>query len=1055
MSTSDAKAGASLAPLWLCAAAAVLSLLGLLGHALDVELLDGFWSGHSRMQPSSALLMLLAALGIALRHTPRIGPVRWASSVVLGLVILLFSTMVVVEYAAHVRLPIDWHFAPSPSSFPHPGRPSPLTAVALAALGAGLLVFDVEVPRFAAPREWMFLAAMFMAFLSLVGHVFGAGPLYEVDASPVIGVALPTGLAISAVGLAGLLERKERGLMRLVTSRGPGGLLLRRVGLTVGLVGPALGAVVLVLVEVIGRVELPLVLALGSVSAVFLAQLLLAATAVRLERAHEAVETSRAQVQELLEQAPEGIFIADLTGRYTQVNAAGCRLLGYSPAELVGKSIVDLLRPEDVERLWRSRDALLRGDVEIAEWQLRRKDGSFVSVEVTAKILPDGRWQGFVRDISERLELERNLLESRDFLKQVLESSTEYGIIAEDVERRILLWNEGARRIYDYELSEISGAPSDRLVAPPEVDHWAGLHARGMAEGTAEGTVLAQRKNGTTFAARVVCTRRLGPANSTAGVLSVVRDLTAEQRHLHEQEFLARVGVELASCLEYGETLTRVLQLATAFLGDLAAIDVVRDGVVERARVLHRSPAGSEVAQAVAQLGAARAMGHPLWSVLETRRPLLLTHISDEARARFATSSEHARVLGEVRATSAMLVPLIARGQLLAVLSIAACNDSRRYGTADMRVAEELARRAALALDNVELFQQSRLQAAMTTNLAEGVVLIRASDWSIAYANPRFEAMFGYGSRELLGQPVSVLNAGEGKEAEARAAGIIEHLERTGNWHGEIENVRKDGSKVWCAASVSTFAHEQYGKVWIAVHTDITERKHLEEKNARSLLEKEVLLKEIHHRVKNNLQVITSLFSLQRSRTQSEELKSLLDESRTRVQSIALVHEQLYRSAELAIIDLDDYLRNLLSALGSSYGAGLVTIEASAKDVVLDVEEAVPCALIVCELVSNSFKHAFASGAGKVSVRARQDEQGLCVLEVADNGCGMPADFDWQKASSLGLRLVRTLTRQLRGSVELDRSHGTRFTVRFRLRHGGMLAPRDGGTIELASTAGP
>ena len=106
-----------------------------------------------------------------------------------------------------------------------------------------------------------------------------------------------------------------------------------------------------------------------------------------------------------------------------------------------------------------------------------------------------------------------------------------------------------------------------------------------------------------------------------------------------------------------------------------------------------------------------------------------------------------------------------------------------------------------------------------------------------------------------------------------------------------------------------------------------------------------------------------------------------------------------------------------------------------ATDVVLDVEEAVPCALIVCELVSNSLKHAFDGGPGKVSVRARRDEQGWCVLEVADNGHGIPAEFDWRTARSLGLRLVQILTSQLRGSVELDRSHGARFTVRFALRH--------------------
>lgn len=1041
--SSHAAERTSRAALLLTILGGALGLLGFVGHVLHVELLDRTIHGRPPMQPSTAILLMLTAVAIALRHGREVGPARRVGSALLGSLVALVAALVVIEYMFGIHWTLGGQRASTHALERDPGRPSPFTALALAALGGASAVFDVELAHKRVPREWLCLVAVFFAFVSLVGHVFGAEPLYQFGGAHVIGVAINSGLALSALGIAGLLERPHVGLIQLATSSGPGGVLLRRLGLIALIGGPLVGVVVLVVTNALGLADLSLVLAFGNVAGVFLALWLLMATALPLERAYEAARADREHVHELLEQAPEGIFIANLDGHYTEVNAAGCRMLGFTREELLGKTILDLLRPEDAERLLSSRDLQLTGEVDVGEWKLLRKDGTFASVEVTAKILPDGRWQGFVRDISERLALERKVSESRDFLQKVLESSTEYGIIAEDLERRIVLWNEGARLTYGYALSEIRNAPSDLLVTPAELGTWSELHARAIESGTAEGTVVARRKDGSSFAARVVCTRRRDADNRVEGLLLVTRDLTAEQRYLAEQEFLARVGVELASCLEYHETVSRVAQLVTRFLGDIATIDVLGDDGMKRAKVSHRGQDEAQLARSVQQLGSAHGKGHPLTTVLETRRSVLLSHITAEDRKAFASSPEHERVLEEVGATSAMLVPLIARGQLLAVLSISACKGSRTYGPRDLRLAEEVARRAALTLDNVALLQQSRLQAAVTAHLSEGVALVRASDSTILYVNRRFETMFGYAPDELVGLPASVLDATSELVVE-QATRITEQLERSGSWQGEIESVRKDGSLFLCAVSLSTYDHERYGKVRISVRWDITERKLLEQKNAQALRDKEVLLREIHHRVKNNLQVISSLFSLQRERTDNPELGMLLDESQTRVQSIALVHEQLYLSADLAAIDLDRYLRTLVSAVRSSYGADAVEIDASAQGVVLDVEQAVPCALLTCELISNSIKHAFGGGPGKVWVRAERDEQGYCVLEVRDDGRGIPEDFDWKSVRSLGLRLVQALTRQLRGTIELDRSQGTCFRVRFPLPEHGPNPRRDG-----------
>jgi diguanylate cyclase (GGDEF)-like protein/PAS domain S-box-containing protein len=140
------------------------------------------------------------------------------------------------------------------------------------------------------------------------------------------------------------------------------------------------------------------------------------------ERAERSLRASEERYRALVEQASDGIFVADLDGRYIEVNDAGCHMLGYSRDEILGKTIVDLLPPEDVDRLWQSKEQMLKGGAHVAEWTLRRKDGTYLPVEVSAKVLPDGRWQGIVRDITERRRIEAALTQSRNLLERVFES---------------------------------------------------------------------------------------------------------------------------------------------------------------------------------------------------------------------------------------------------------------------------------------------------------------------------------------------------------------------------------------------------------------------------------------------------------------------------------------------------------------------------------------------------------------------------------------------------------------------------------------------------------
>ena len=217
---------------------------------------------------------------------------------------------------------------------------------------------------------------------------------------------------------------------------------------------------------------------------------------------------------------------------------------------------------------------------------------------------------------------------------------------------------------------------------------------------------------------------------------------------------------------------------------------------------------------------------------------------------------------------------------------------------------------------------------------------------------------------------------------------------------------------------------------------EISERMRAEKQIKASLREKEVLLKEIHHRVKNNLQVISSLLNLQSRYIEDQSVLELFQESQNRVRSMALIHEKLYRSQDLARINFAEYIRNLATHLVRSYRAnsGPVSLKVDANDVSLSIDAAVPCGLIINELVSNSLKYAFKDGReGEIRIELRSDRDRQVTLIVADNGVGFPKDLDFRYTESLGMQLVNTLTNQLDGTVELHSNGGTEFKITFTL----------------------
>ena len=468
--------------------------------------------------------------------------------------------------------------------------------------------------------------------------------------------------------------------------------------------------------------------------------------------------------------------------------------------------------------------------------------------------------------------------------------------------------------------------------------------------------------------------------------------------------------------------------------------------------------------------------------------------------------------------------------------------------------------------------EELRLHAAMMDNVAEGVYLIGLDDLLIKWTNEKFARMFGYGSGEMVGKHVDIVNAPTEKTPTETRISIVDVLKETGEWHGEVRNIKRDGTHFWCYAHVSLFDHPEYGKVIVSAHADITERKRAEdalreseekfrsiaeqsedgivlvdeqgtiiewnpgqeriaglsraevlgrpgwdvmfqvaanehddpamyerikagvlkiletgqsewldrleervvrrpdgarrvvqvsvfpiktgkgfmagaisrditerkaaeEQIKRSLREKDVLMREMHHRAKNNLQVVSSLLSMQARTTQSKEAIDVLSKSQSRINTMALIHTQLYESGDLSELNMKEFVGTLSEELFRSYPVNDTKISriVHVTDRKFPASVGVHVGLIINELLGNALQHAFGERKeGKIEVSLTTSDSGRVNLRVSDDGVGLPPGFDIDKTRSLGLHLVKILVEdQLQGKIEVISDGGATFNMEF------------------------
>ncbi len=754
---------------------------------------------------------------------------------------------------------------------------------------------------------------------------------------------------------------------------------------------------------------------------------------------NRAVKTRKArpvaeQYVNILRELPDIVYMIDPEGRFTFINDS-VRILGYEPEELRGQHFSKILHPDDVKNF--SRKYILpkyegkrTGDGNAPKLFDERRTGKRKTHELLIRLIPKkgeeevigqviafgdvsaaGHYNqgskkaflgtlGIIRDVTEKADADNKMRASENKYRILAEHSLQGIAIGVGPELRLVFVNPALAAMVGYTAEELLSFSAHQLQAVIHSDDRAmffqrfrdRLQGKDVPE---QYEFRAVKKDGIVFwtlmsACRIVYEGR--PAVQAAFV-----DIS-ERKQLEET-----LAAEHFKLLEYFENLP------------LLAYNVSFEGLILDCNRI-----------------AVKTLGYQDKSEL-VGRPLIATIYApafhEKARNLLARWKQVAKLTNEE------LQIITRKGEVRDVLlNVDTIYDL--HGNPLYSISTQL-----------DITERKRAEDALRESerrLKEAQAMGGIGDWeydihskTLAWSDQTFNV---YQRDRALGAPRP---DEEAKYYSAEQNAILrEYAARaiaTGqSFQYDLQARLPGGKEAFFTATMHTVKDEG-GRVVKLIGTvqDITERKQAEEQTKRSLVEKEVLLRELHHRVKNNMQIIASLLSLQARYLDDEQVKKLYRDSLDRIRSMMLIHERLYTSGNFAQIDFSEYVKDLARGLFRSYGIahGDVDLEVDIHQVAIDMNAAVPCGLIINELVSNSLKHAFPAGRrGKIAIRMQAQDPARYSLIVSDDGVGLPADLDYRQTQTLGLHLVNTLVEQLEGRLDLRKEPGTQWRIEFKVR---------------------
>lgn len=733
------------------------------------------------------------------------------------------------------------------------------------------------------------------------------------------------------------------------------------------------------------------------------------------------IDRSRKFYKELIMSSPDGILIyRDF--KIVIINPAAAKIFDTVSEKLIGVDVRDLA-PKHLHEFFTERRAMAeRGEeVGFAEITITPKKGVTKTVETkTIKVDFEGDSSVMVviHDLSDKKQLireqlraqiaeetnsrlqeeirnhektQRKLQENQKFTRRIIESSLDI-ICAANNEGVITEFNRAAQQTFGYTLEEVIGKPIEILYADEtEKVDVAGAIAK---DGQFKGEVLNRKKNGEVFLAYLTASALLDDNGQLIGSMGVSRDITKTKmaenalrlseekyRAIYNQVFVGIAMVDLSGhFIQANQQLCRILGYTEDELREKTFIDVTYPADIDRS-VSYR-----------------------------------LKAISGEIEF-FTFEKRYLHKSGAI--VTAILTSKIVKNE---------------YGEPDyfLSVFQDITNQRKVE-------EQVKIQSAKLNSIFESSThLIWTIDKNTCLTS--FNKNFANHISDIYGvMPYNGMSINTGR--------LVSTAEYNDFWNRKYEdtfngfpqhfetNLRDiDGGTRWWEMYLNPIYDAQNRVVEVSgIGHDITEKKITEEKIRSSLREKEVLLKEVHHRVKNNLQVISSILNLQSSYVKDVNTLEMLRESQDRIKSMSFIHESLYQAKDFSQINFAEYIINLSKNLLHSYRVydGQVRLDIEVDTVFMNLDFAIPSGLIINELVSNAFKYAFPQQrSGRVGIVMKQTGDTIN-LSIEDDGVGLPENVDFRNTESLGLQLVCTLVEQLNGEIRLDRSNGSKFIIWF------------------------
>jgi len=781
------------------------------------------------------------------------------------------------------------------------------------------------------------------------------------------------------------------------------------------------------------------------------------------------------------------VYVYDLKNR-NQVfaNKALERILGYDLEEIRDPKINilrDLMHPDDAKEMVKyvQTEVMRLKDGEVAEFEYRmkHKEGHycwFKSHDCVFKRDENGfplEILGSAIDITDLKHTQHEVKKKSEYLKAVIEASP-MSIFDVTPEGRILsIWNKACEEMFGWKADEVMGktlpiVPEERMNELE--DNLRMIIEHKFINGK---EIIRRKKDGSSITLKLYSCPVTEIDGRIDSIIAFTEDITIEKKYekanlenanylklLYETGLMASNVNDIRDLFKKSyEALSEITEVDGLVLSSITpdrkffkcdAI-TIRGIIIDPSKLplLKLDPEGSGPQSIAVRTGSSFIIENE-----EYRKRDKVRSIFVDMEGNIINKDEEE----DQAPKSSIIIPLKHNEVVIGVLQVQSYK-SGFYTKEDLMRLEPFAFILASAINRIKLhgklqnelaekaaaFEQIRKFTKGIENSPNGIIITNAK-YEIEYVNPCFTEMTGYEPDEIRGKNPSILQSG--KTAIEVYQNLWSTLDKGEVWHGEFLNMKKNGELYWESASIGPITDEN-GTVthFIAIKQDITDKKKKDKELKDSLEEKEVMLKEIHHRVKNNLQVISSLLNMQVEQYKHPEAIDAINSSRNRVKAMALVHENLYQNKSIGKASLKEYMIKLAKNIYSSYGVRFEKVKflCETNGIEFGLDTIIPLGLILNESISNSLKHAFPGDAsGEISVLLENTkEAGINVsrdqlrsnsyrLKIKDNGKGLPADFDPAKTNSLGMTLLTSLAAQLDGEAVINNKAGTEIIINFR-----------------------